>query len=125
MKLNRLLTNLCAFDLEKSTCFYTALFDFSVQFQSDWFVHLVGENESLEIGIIQADHELVPEPFRGSPAGMYITFVVDDCDKTFEKAQGMEIEIVQEPEMTFYGQKRLLLKDPAGILVDVSSLPTG
>ncbi|MFK7801946.1 MAG: VOC family protein [Anaerolineae bacterium] len=56
---------------------------------------------------------------------MYITFVVDDCETIFEKAQGLGVEIVQEPEMTFYGQKRLLLKDPAGILVDVSSIPTG
>ena len=125
MSINRILSNLCSHNLKESTNFYTGLFDFTVQFESDWFVHLAAENQSLEIGIMQADHELIPEPFRGSPAGMYITFVVDDCVVTFEKAKEMGVEIIQEPTLTFYGQKRLLLKDPAGILVDVSSVPTG
>ena len=125
MTINRILTNLCSQNLETSTDFYTTLFKFTVQFDSDWFVHLAAENQSLEIGIMQADHELIPEPFRGSPAGMYVTFVVDDCVAVFEKAKEMGVEIVQEPAMTFYGQQRLLLKDPAGILVDVSSVPTG
>jgi len=29
--------------------------------------------------------------------------------------------VMQEPVVTFYGQKRLLIKDPNGVLVDVSS----
>ncbi|MFK7800804.1 MAG: VOC family protein [Anaerolineae bacterium] len=124
MTIGRILTNLCSNNLEASTYFYTSLFNFTIQFESDWFVHLQAENQSLEIGIMQADHDLVPQEFRGKPTGMYITFVVDDCDAVFERAKGLGVEIVQAPEMTFYGQNRLLLKDPAGILVDVSSVPT-
>ena len=125
MVVNRILTNLCSSDLKASTKFYTSLFNFSVQFESDWFVHLVAENQNLEIGIILADHKLIPESFRGSPAGLYITLVVEDCEAVCELAKEKGIEIVQEPQMTFYGQNRLLLKDPAGILVDVSSVPAG
>lgn len=121
MKINRLLTNLCTDNLADSKEFYTALFNFKVDYDSDWFVHLISEGRELEIGIMKSDHELIPKEFRGNPAGMYITLVVDDAVAIFEKAKELDIEVVREPELTFYGQKRVLLKDPAGVLVDVSS----
>ena len=121
MKINRLLTNVCSNNLADSKEFYTALFNFKVDYDSDWFVHLISEGRELEIGIMKSDHELIPKEFRGKPTGIYITLVVDDAVAIFEKAKELGIEVVREPELTFYGQKRVLLKDPAGILVDVSS----
>jgi uncharacterized glyoxalase superfamily protein PhnB len=53
--------------------------------------------------------------------GMYITLVVDDATSIYNKAKALGCNVVKEPELTFYGQKRLLLKDPSGVLVDVSS----
>jgi len=38
MKINHLLTNMCSDYLEQSKLFYTALFDFTVNFDSEWFV---------------------------------------------------------------------------------------
>lgn len=124
MKVNRLLVNLCTANLAESKAFYTALFDFKVDYDSDWFVHLISTGHELEIGLMQADHELVPEEFRGRPVGMYLTLVVDDATRIFETARKLGYEIVKEPELTFYGQKRVLLKDPAGVLVDVSTPET-
>ncbi len=121
MKIRRLLINLCSSDLVKSKNFYTTLFDFRIDYESDWFVNLVSEGRDLEIGIIEADHELVPEAFRGKPSGVFLTLVVDDAAAVFEIAKGMGVEVVEEPKLTFYGQKRVLLKDPDGVLVDVSS----
>ena len=121
MKINRLLTNLCSENLEDSTKFYTTLFNFKVDYKTDWFVHLISEGREFEIGIIKSNHELVPEAFRGKPTGIYITLVVDDAVAIFKKAKELEIEVVREPELTFYGQKRVLLQDPSGVLVDVSS----
>ncbi len=121
MEINRILTNLCSDNLEESKVFYTSLFDFKVDYDSDWFVHLVSEGRELELGIIQSSHGLVPEEFRGKPAGMYITLVVDDAMSIYKRAKELGFNVVKEPELTFYGQKRLLLKDPSGVLVDVSS----
>ncbi len=121
MKINRLLTNLCSENLADSTEFYTTLFNFKVDYNSDWFVHLISEGQELEIGIMKSNHELVPEEFRGKPTGIYITLVVDDAVAIFEKAKELGVEVIRELELTFYGQKRVLLKDPAGVLVDVSS----
>lgn len=121
MKINRLLTNVCSDNLEESKLFYTRLFDFTVDYDSDWFVHLISAGRELELGIMQSNHDLVPEEFRGPPAGMYVTFVVDDAIDILTIAREHGYKVIKEPELTFYGQRRLLLKDPGGVLVDVSS----
>lgn len=120
-KINRILTNICSDNLNESNNFYTTLFDFKVDFESDWFVHLISKENNLELGIIDRTHNLVPKDFQKQPQGFYITFVVDNVDAIFEKAKSSKFEIVSEPEDTFYGQRRLLLKDLDGTLVDVSS----
>jgi len=122
MKINRLLTNVCSNNLAESKSFYTSLFDFNVEFDSDWFVNLKSADQHFEIGIIAKNHDIVPSDAKGIAAGVYLTFVVEDTDALHMKAQELQYEIVQEPEMTFYGQKRMLLKAPEGTICDVSSL---
>ncbi|MEO0472521.1 MAG: VOC family protein [Bacteroidota bacterium] len=120
--INRLMTNICSDHLAQSKAFYTTLFDLEVNFDSDWFVQLVSKDKGFELGIIDRKHEMVPEAFQHQPTGFYLTFVVENADAVFELAKEKLFEIVQEPEDTFYGQRRLLLKDPDGTLLDVSSL---
>ena len=120
-KINRLLTNICSKDLSASKNFYTRLFDFNVDYDSDWFVHLISKDKNLELGLIDRTHEIVPQSYQTPPAGFYITFVVDNADELFETAKTEGFDILEEPSDTFYGQRRLLLKDPDGTLVDVSS----
>ena len=122
MTVNRILTNIITPNLEASTRFYTDLLDLIVQFESNWFVQLVSEQSGLELGLLISNHELVPQEFQGHPAGFYITFVVDDANAIYAKANLMNIDILQPPEMTSYGQLRMLLKDPAGTLIDISSV---
>lgn len=119
--INRMMTNICSDNLPESKQFYVKLFDFSVGYDSDWFVHLISKDKKLEFGIIDRTNEMVPKDFQNSPQGFYVTFVVDSADEIFQIAQSEEFEIVSEPTDTFYGQRRLLLKDPNGALVDISS----
>ncbi|PRX54877.1 VOC family protein [Flagellimonas meridianipacifica] len=120
-KIDRLFVNICSNNVSDSKSFYTKLFDFDVQFDSDWFVHLVSKGEKLELGIIDRNSDLVPEQYRDNPQGFYLTFVVVDVDAIFEAASQENLEILAKPENTFYGQRRMLLKDPSGALVDISS----
>lgn len=115
------MTNICSDNLEESRYFYTKLFDFTVDFDSDWFIHLISKDQKLELGIIQRTHEIVPKDFQNNPQGFYVTFVVDNVDEIYKIAVSEEFEIISQPMDTFYGQRRLLLKDPSGALVDVSS----
>jgi len=63
----------------------------------------------------------VPKDFQKLPQGFYVTFVVDNVDDIFKIAESEKFEIISKPTDTFYGQRRLLLKDPNGTLVDISS----
>lgn len=118
----RILTNICSDDLSRSKDFYVELLDFKVKYDSDWYVQLCSPVDSeIEYGIIQRNHDLVPAEYQNSPNGMYVTFVVDDVDSTYKKAVAMNIPIFQEPRNEFYGQRRFLIKDPDGCLIDICS----
>ncbi|WP_064967576.1 VOC family protein [Tenacibaculum ovolyticum] len=120
-KINRIMTNICSDNLPESRNFYTKLFDFNVDFDSDWFIHLISKDKKLELGIIDRTNDIVPKDFQDNPQGFYVTFVVDSADEIFQIAESEKFEIISEPTDTFYGQRRLLLKDPNGVLVDISS----
>lgn len=118
----RILTNICSDDLPKSRDFYVGLLGLKVKFDSDWYVQLCSpEDAAIEYGIIQRDHELVPPEYQQKPTGMYVTFVVSDVDVTYQKALEMGVAIIQEPRNEFYGQRRFLVQDPNGCLIDVCS----
>ena len=118
--LNRQMTNICSPNLPASRDFYTQLFDFNVDYDSDWFV-LISKDKNLELGIIDVNSDLVPADFQNTPNGFYITFVVKNVDNVYEIAKSEGYDIISEPTDTFYGQRRLLLKDPNDALVDVSA----
>ena len=120
-RINRIMTNICSDNLAESRFFYTKLFDFNVDYDSDWFVHLISKDKKLELGIIDRTNEIVPKGYQNNPQGFYVTFVVDNVDEIFKIAEGEKFEIIKEPTDTFYGQRRFLLKDPNGTLVDISS----
>lgn len=117
----RLMINICSDNLQESKNFYTKLFDFQVNYDSDWFVHLISTSHQLELGIIDRTNEIVPQEYQKTPEGFYTTFVVDSADEVYEVAKKEGFIIIEAPNNTFYGQRRLLLRDPNGSLVDVSS----
>ena len=120
-KINRLLTNICSNKLAESRDFYTNLFDFIVDFDSDWFIHLISKDEQLELGIIEQKNDIVPKESQQEPQCMYLTFVVNSADELYETAKEFNYQIIQKPHDTSYGQRRLLIKDPNGLVVDISS----
>ncbi len=77
--------------------------------------------ENLELGILQRDHGIIPEGFRKAPAGVMLTFVVRDCDDVHEKAKRLGITIHTPPTDMPYGQRRMLLCDPDGTVLDISA----
>jgi catechol 2,3-dioxygenase-like lactoylglutathione lyase family enzyme len=122
MSFTRILTNICSDDLPGSRDFYVGLLGFKVGYDSDWYVQMKSpHNAGLELGIISRTSEIVPKAFQTLPTGMYVTFVVPDVDAVFKVAQRMKLTILQEPKNEFYGQRRFLLTDPNGCLLDICS----
>ncbi len=109
-------------DLPASRDWYVDLFGYRVEFDSDWFVHLQStESADVELGILAREQEIVPDRVRQQPSGGMVTIVVDDVDELHQRAIGREAEVIEVPRDLFYGQRRMLLVDPNGLIVDVSS----
>ena len=122
MILDRVLINVVSDDLPVAATFYEKLLGFECIFDSDWFIDLKHPDSVVEIGIIRRGHEIVPQSASGKPGGMYLTFVVADVEEAAMQAKSLGAQIVGEPADTFYGQRRMLLLDPDGNTLDISSL---
>lgn len=120
--MNRAFTNILTKDVANTAQFYQDLLGMKRVGDFGWFVVLSHDDmPQFEIGILDQGHETIPEAVSTDPAGFIATFVVDDLEEVYSQAVAMEAEIIEEPNDLPYGQRRLLLRDPAGAVVDVSS----
>ncbi|QDG75723.1 VOC family protein [Labrenzia sp. PHM005] len=121
--MQRAFTNILTDEVAVTAAFYQELLGLTAKFSSDWFMNLEDPDQSgLELGILLKDHEIVPKTVRHRPLGIILTFVVDDCDAVYNRARRLGADIIEAPRDMPYGQRRMLLSDPAGTTVDVSSL---
>lgn len=120
--MNRAFTSILTHDVAITAQFYQELLGMKRIGDFGWFVVLSHDDmPQYEIGILDRDHETVPEVVSADPSGFITTFVVDDVEKVYSQAIAVNAEIIQQPRDLPYGQRRLLLRDPAGSVVDVSS----
>ncbi len=120
--LQRVFVSVFAENLAETKYFYRSLLGFEVEYDSNWFVQLKAPNNAaLELGILSKNSDLIPGRFRHPPQGCLLTVVVDDVDVIYARARVQRWNIVEAPRNLFYGQRRMLIQDPAGTLVDVSS----
>lgn len=120
--INRFFTNLMTSRLGETQDFYATLLEMAPHFESDWFVIMTPKDgPRFELGLIDSGSELIPADYCDRPRGSYFTFVVDDLAAVHDRAKANNLKIVQPPRDEFYGQRRMLLEDPNGYLVDVSA----
>lgn len=107
-------------DVAATARFYIDNFRFRAAFDSDWYVHLQSaEDETVNLAIMQGDHETIPEVGRGKVSGLLINFEVEDVDAEFEavRAKGLPIHVPLRDEP--FGQRHFITSDPNGVLIDV------
>lgn len=122
MTVSRGFPNILSDNLAATKKWYVDLLGWVTEFDSDWFVHLKSPAaDGVELGILAADHALIPSGANLAAGGTLLTFVVDDVDEMHERARGLGCAIVEAPTDQFYGQRRMVLADPMGTLVDISS----
>lgn len=121
-KIERTMFNVVTDDIARVRDFYTTLLSFVPIYESDWYVVLVPEEgPRFELGIIRRSTDVTPLAATRPPGGGYLTFVVEEVLVAFEQAKAMNADIIEPPVDLFYGQRRMLLRDPAGTVVDISS----
>jgi catechol 2,3-dioxygenase-like lactoylglutathione lyase family enzyme len=127
MTITRVLYNIMTDDLAGTRDFYERLLGMVPIYDSSWYVVLKpSETSAHELGIIDVNSEVVPQSFRGRPtSGSYLTFVVDDVEKIFRRAKSQKLNVLEAPQDLFYGQRRMLVLDPNGLLIDISSPVAG
>lgn len=108
--------------LKECAAFYVELFGFTVVFDQDWYQHLVHESSGAELGFMAPNMDNQPKelhPAFGGDGQVY-SFEVDDAGHEYARLSekpGLEIVLALKDEP--WGQRHFILRDPAGIYVDV------
>ena len=119
--MTRAFTNILCTDVAATARFYEALLGLTRTGDFGWFILLGMEaTPGFELGLLDATHDTVPQG-AGQPSGVILTFVVPDVHTAHQKAQALNADILAPPTPLPYGQTRLLLRDPNGTLIDISS----
>lgn len=125
MKVIRIVPNLSSEAFVASRDFYAAIFDLVVSVElDDWYLQLMSESDTkFNIGFVKSDSEL----FAGRTAssgtyGVVLTIHVDDVDEAYKRAKRLGAEIAAEIRNEEYGQRRFLLVDPNGLVLNVMSI---
>ncbi|MDG4852575.1 MULTISPECIES: VOC family protein [unclassified Mesorhizobium] len=107
-------------DVAATAAFYVEHFRFKVLFDSDWYVHLQSaEDRRVNLGIVDGDHETIPEEGRGRTSGLLINFEVRDPDAVYERIVAAGLPILRSLRDEPFGQRHFITKDPNGVLIDV------
>jgi catechol 2,3-dioxygenase-like lactoylglutathione lyase family enzyme len=110
---------LCA-DVDSAAAFYKRHFHFQPLYESDWYVHLQSiEDPAVNLGLVEKDHETIPESARGRTGAMLLNFEVDDVDAHHARlaTEGVSITLGLRDEV--FGQRHFIVEAPDGVLIDV------
>ena len=107
-------------DVAGTAAFYKRHFRFKAAFESDWYVHLQStEDETVNLAILDGDHQTIPAEGRGRASGLLINFEVDDVDAEFAWAKKADLPILLSLRDEAFGQRHFITKDPNGVLIDI------
>ena len=111
---------LMAEDVAGTAGFYVRHFQFRPLFESEWYVHLQStEDNGVNLGIVQGDHETIPQEGRGRTSGLLINFEVQDPDAVYERIVAAGLPILRSLRDEPFGQRHFITRDPNGVLIDV------
>lgn len=107
--------------LPASRDFFVKFFGMRLVFEASWVVMLARkEGGPIVLGLTMADHPSKPpgpEAFDGK--GMIMTFQVEDAAAEHKRLQAAGAPIAYGLAVEPWGQRRFMVRDPSGILVDV------
>lgn len=108
--------------LDAQKAYYESNFGFrTVFFDADFYLHLHHEGSGAQLGFMRSEHPTQPSFLhpRVVADGTVITVEVADVDAAFAEAARMGLEIAMDYKVEPWGQRHFMLRDPAGLVVDV------
>jgi catechol 2,3-dioxygenase-like lactoylglutathione lyase family enzyme len=109
--------DLCVADVARSVRFYAELLDLDVAVDHRWYAELSADGQVV-LALVSRGHETVPAIADTPPAGVLVSFEVDDVDPVVERLCRMDLRTVW-PLSTELGQRHVMVQDPDGTIVDV------
>lgn len=101
--------------------FYQHQLGMTLAFDSTWFVGLtLGQDGPLTLALMTDDHPSSPpgpETFNGE--GVLLTLQVDDARGFHDHMRTAGVEIVYPLKDEPWGQRRFMIRDPAGSSIDI------
>ncbi|WP_306005159.1 VOC family protein [Aquicoccus porphyridii] len=121
MKITQYYPVLMVADVSATSAFYQTHFGFRALFEADWYVHLQStEDESVNLAILDASHETIPESARNRPvSGALLNFEVPDVDAVHDALTAKGLPILLSLRDEPFGQRHFITHDPNGVLIDV------
>ncbi len=105
--------------ISETKAYYESTLGFRAFFDSPTFVGLrLPGNPSVEVSFMD------PRDMQGplsSPEGLYFALGVDDVDAEHSRLWDASVEIESPPEDMPWGDRRMILRDPNGIALYISS----
>lgn len=107
--------------LEESAAFFQRHLGLQPIFSASWVVMLARPGEEIiALGLMSREHpSLPPGPELFDGQGVLWTVQVSDAAALYERLRREDAPIHHELTDSPWGQRRFMLKDPSGILVDV------
>lgn len=107
-------------DVAGTTSFYVDHFGFRVLFDADWYVHLqAAEDPSVNLAVLNGQHDTIPESGRGKVAGVILNFEVEDPDREHDRLRAAGVPVVLSLRDEDFGQRHFIVADPNGVLIDI------
>ena len=108
--------------LKDCAAFYVTNFGFTPVFEQDWYIHLAHQESGAELAFMAPDVDNQPtelhSQFQGG--GMVYGFEVADAKQEYERLQAnSDIVFVVKLKDEPWGQRHFIVRDPAGVYVDV------
>ena len=113
---------LVANELAKMKAFYETNFGFVSEFyQEDFYLHLLQPDAKVQLAFMVPNHLSKPKFLQipASSAGMVISLDVSTAKDAFEQAAQAGLEIVFDYKVEDFGIAHFMIKDPAGLVIDV------
>ena len=120
MKITSYYPVLMATDVAATAAFYCEHFGFEPLFTSDWYVHLQRPSDpSVNLAVLDGQHETIPESARGRASGVILNFEVDDPDAVHARLQAAGLPMLLPLRDEPFGQRHFITSDPNGVLIDI------
>lgn len=109
-------------DLAKMKLFYESNFGFiSEFFKEDFYLHLLQPESKAQLAFMVPNHPTQPRFLHtlANSEGMVISLEVTAAKGAYEQARQASLDIVFDYKVEEFGTAHFMVKDPAGLVIDI------